>query len=73
MTEHSTMNKKEIEQHRKDAQAILTKLDKMKQNIEDSPYPWSMIVEYRKEAIGEFLTWLETGDTDHINIKIEEV
>lgn len=60
--------KQDKEQHKKDALKVLASLDTLKCNSEGSNLDWKSVIEFRRTAVNEFLTWLETGNTKHIVI-----
>lgn len=69
---HLSMTRAELEQHRTDAKKTLKELETMKCNIEDGAYTWAQVVEARQVAVNEFLTWLDTGKTNHIHVSSED-
>lgn len=55
------------------AKKYLLALDTLPCNVEGSQLSWKEIIQNRKEAVNEYLTFLETGKTDHINPNIEPI
>ncbi len=66
------MDKKDKEHHLKDAKTLLVELSDMKCNIDGSIYPWSEVVEFRKQCIKEFMVWVDTEKLDHIKIEKDQ-
>jgi len=71
-SKHLALTVAEIDLHKKEALALLKNIDSFQCNIEDGAYTWEQVVEERKIALGEFLTWLETGNTKHIHVSDED-
>ncbi len=63
------MDKKDKENHLKDAKKLLVELSDMQCNTDGSIYPWNEVVEFRKECIKEFMVWVTTEKLDHIKIE----
>jgi hypothetical protein len=61
------MNDKESKDYKmKTAKTLINELPTMKNNTDLNDSDFNRAVDYRLECVGEFLTYLETGKTDHI-------